>query len=259
MLGNRGAMRDQRYKIIVGRCCPEGYPGLCQRSGPQSPNSSTHLNTTDVDCINGPCVFDLVEDPGESININASSPDVTARLLQRFRQLSSELASGSDIHDFFPVVPSSTRRSSWGSVDVAQEVPTGYGGCTKMASTGFWAPWMGGGCQDPSGFCGLDGRSCATPSNGGLGSVATVPYYEGYENLTACMARCEADTLPIGTGKQSANACSCFDWAATTKPSCRLHNTTWRFVSYAVVRSRNCTAFTRSSDPVATSVSPLVV
>lgn len=59
MLGGRGAIRDEQYKIVVGRCCPEGYPGLCQRGGPRSPNASTHMNTTDVDCTEGPCVFDL--------------------------------------------------------------------------------------------------------------------------------------------------------------------------------------------------------
>ena len=59
MLGGRGALRNKQYKIIVGRCCPEGYPGLCQRSGPQSPNASTHMNTTDTDCTDGPCLFDL--------------------------------------------------------------------------------------------------------------------------------------------------------------------------------------------------------
>ena len=59
MLGGRGAIRDEQYKIVVGRCCPEGYPGLCQRSGPRSPNASTHMNTTDTDCTEGPCVFDL--------------------------------------------------------------------------------------------------------------------------------------------------------------------------------------------------------
>lgn len=59
MLGGRGAIRDEQYKIVVGRCCPEGYPGLCQRGGPRSPNASTMMNTTDTDCTEGPCVFDL--------------------------------------------------------------------------------------------------------------------------------------------------------------------------------------------------------
>lgn len=69
MLGGRGAMRDEQYKIIVGRCCPEGYPGLCQRGGPQSPNASTHMNTTDTDCTEGPCVFDLQNDPKEGVRV----------------------------------------------------------------------------------------------------------------------------------------------------------------------------------------------
>ena len=85
MLGGRGAMRDEQYKIIVGRCCPEGYPGLCQRGGPQSPNASTHMNTTDTACTEGPCVFDLKNDPREEHNINATQPDVTARLMRRFQ------------------------------------------------------------------------------------------------------------------------------------------------------------------------------
>ena len=46
------------------------------------------MNTTDTACADAPCVFDLSTDPGEHLNLNASRPDVTARLLKRFQELS---------------------------------------------------------------------------------------------------------------------------------------------------------------------------
>ena len=87
----------------------------------------------------------------------------------------------------------------------------------------------GAGCTDPSGFCGLAGRSCALPSGGGLGSVPSVPYYTGSDGLEACMAKCTSDTKPkpalgaavLGPKQQ---ACSCFEWSGDATPSCLLHD-----------------------------------
>jgi hypothetical protein len=50
----------------------------------------------------------------------------------------------------------------------------------------------GAGCTDPSGFCGLAGRSCALPSGGGLGSTPSTPYATSDDDLASCMAKCKS-------------------------------------------------------------------
>ena len=189
------------------------------------------------------------------------------------------------------VSPTAEQRA-WGSVTVAQQqqlqantghssivgdhmlsAATGYGACEKMASTGgFFAPWLGTGCEDPSGFCGLVGRTCALPSGGGLGSTASIPYATTDDDLESCMAKCKS-AVHVGTShaeltklarteeksnasKQPREACSCFEWSEAATPRCALHNMPWNQVAYGNSRMKNYTAFTRSTDPV--SVMPLI-
>ena len=54
-------------------------------------------------------MFDLLADPHEQHNINASSPEVTARLLKRFAELSL-LAQQTESDVLLPTVPPSAPR-----------------------------------------------------------------------------------------------------------------------------------------------------
>jgi hypothetical protein len=208
------------------------------------------MNTTDLACKDGPCLFDLIADPNEEHNLNASLPAVTARLLARLQQLSSEMMGEEEARAaLMPTVPPTADRVAWGSVIVATtpaelqiEITTStasvsapsapsYGSCEKMAATGgFFGPWLGAACTDPSGFCRLVGRTCATPSGGGLSSNPSTPYYTGEEDMQTCMAKCTAatttmPTFPNATTSQMRQqpACSCFDWSANASPKCMLH------------------------------------
>lgn len=196
----------------------------------------------------------IVNDPHEQHNLNASEPAITARLLTRFAELSG-LAQTSGTATLQRTVDSSAPRSSWGSV-MTEDSPEsavgardsgGYGACAKMAlQDGWYGPWLGAACEDQSGFCGLAGKTCATPSNGGLGSSPTEPYFTGTLPLDGCMDRCRSD----GGGELgAASACSCFDWSDEQGGTCRLHNTSWAAVAYAPSRAANFTAYTRATDP----------
>ena len=152
---------------------------------------------------------------------------------------------------------------STGSASSTASTATGYGACEKMASTGgFFAPWLGAGCDNPSGFCGLVGRTCALPSAGGLGSTASTPYATTDDDLESCMSKCKsaayigASRADLATAenrpnasKEAVEACSCFEWSESATPRCALHNMPWNQVSYGPSRTKNYTAFTRSTDP----------
>jgi hypothetical protein len=199
--------------------------------------------------------------------------------------------------ELMETVPPTAEQRAWGSVTVARQqqqeaiagqsivgdrmlsadkaptiesAATGYGACEKMASTGgFFAPWLGAGCDNPSGFCGLVGRTCAFPSGGGLGSTASVPYATTDDDLESCMAKCksavhigasraELTTLARADEKTNApkkpmEACSCFEWSESATPRCALHNIPWNQVAYGNSRTKNYTAFTRSTDPAVAS------
>lgn len=257
-------------------------------------------------------------------NLNASHPDVTARLLKRFQELSvrtgmrvllkliaefrklivetscvrqAELVE-SDAMELLETVSPTAEQRAWGSVTVAQQqhqeaitepsivgdrmlsadkapsiasAATGYGACEKMASTrGFFAPWLGAGCSNPSGFCGLVGRTCALPSGGGLGSTASIPYATTDDDLESCMAKCKS-AVRVGAphvelndlaradektnaSKEPMEACSCFEWSGSATPRCALHSMPWNQVAYGNSRTKNYTAFTRSTDPAVVSL-----
>ena len=93
-----------------------------------------------------PCVFDLVKDPTEQNNLNASMPAVAGRLLARFKQLSSLAGLAADQQgsgaELLPVVPASTKKASWGSVDVGvcDTAPSGYSGCAKVIPSPHFPP-----------------------------------------------------------------------------------------------------------------------
>ena len=158
------------------------------------------------------------------------------------------------------------RTLSTGNASSTASAATGYGACEKMASTGgFFAPWLGAGCDNPSGFCGLVGRTCALPSGGGLGSTGSTPYATTDDDLESCMAKCKsavhtgssraeltdqanAEGQP-NVSKQAVQACSCFEWSESATPRCALHDMPWNQVAYGPSRTKNYTAYTRSTDP----------
>lgn len=78
-----GAIRMGRHKLLVG---PEGQASWF---GAFSPNS-TAPDIGATACWGGPCLFDVVADPGEHNDLAASRPDLVAALWKRFNRSNSE-------------------------------------------------------------------------------------------------------------------------------------------------------------------------
>jgi hypothetical protein len=82
-----------RYKIIVGKARYGGW------DGPIYPNSSSALERPDLhlplDCGEG-CLFDVVNDPGEHIDLSSEHPEIFVRMKQRLAELRENFYENND-------------------------------------------------------------------------------------------------------------------------------------------------------------------
>ena len=89
-----GAIRRGKYKLLVGGSFSSGVsPQLGEWAaswyGTFSPNASFSGTATYACPPSAPCLFDVVADPTEHVDLSAALPNVTASMLAAFRQLDS--------------------------------------------------------------------------------------------------------------------------------------------------------------------------
>ena len=112
-----GAIREGDYKLIVGR------ENVASWYGDFSPNSSdVKPDLSAVACTQRPCLFDVIRDPGEHVDLAEELPDVVERLWGLFN------TSNSAHHP--QTIPPSQDKSGF---------------CEAVSRTGGWvAPWTKG-------------------------------------------------------------------------------------------------------------------
>ena len=113
---DQGALIMGDYKLIVGQ----------QRSVVRDPLDAPCSHHQETDNCDPYCLYNIIDDPGESKELMHSQPQILAKMLAKYNEYSSE--------------PQSRRDQGYHSED---DLPINTNACTQLMEKygGYWGPW----------------------------------------------------------------------------------------------------------------------
>ena len=96
IVGNHLALIRGQYKLLTG---PQAGAGWCGGRYPNASSAGPAVNPYDqhLACGKGGCLFDVVADPTEQVDIAAAHPDIVASMAARIAELAPGFYSNDEV------------------------------------------------------------------------------------------------------------------------------------------------------------------